>query len=188
MLTSEHYNLLALPSSAVARAIVDLGHEVGLHYDVAAIEQIGLDAERQLQNQAMAFADLTGQPVRSISRHNPSLGGDDPFAHSDRFINAYDPRFTRDIVYFSDSCGAWRDAAATALNPGGVLPSRLQLLIHPIFWAEEPGDRWSRLDRHIESETRRMESEAERVRSLWRSHSGVAEHDTRSSAGKRRSI
>jgi hypothetical protein len=164
-----------------------LGHEVGLHYDVAAIEKLGPDPERQLQRQATALADLTSQPVRSIARHQPSLGGNDPFAQSRIFINAYDPRFTHDISYFSDSCGAWRDAAARALGPGGIVSRRLQLLIHPILWGEHTGDRWTRLNAFVEIEKRRVETDAEQVRSQWRNHSGVIEHEARS-AGTNRDV
>jgi hypothetical protein len=182
LLTNHRYNVLAPCWSGIPGALVRLGHEVGLHYDVAAIERLGADPERQLERQAAVLADLTGQPVRSIARHQPSLGGKDPFVQSRSLINAYAPRFTQDISYFSDSSGAWRDAAVRALSPGGTLPRRLQLLIHPMLWGEQPGDRWSRLNAHLESEHQRLERDVAQERANWARHSGVIEHDERSVA------
>ncbi len=187
LLTNHRYNLFASCWSGIPRALARLGHEVGLHYDVAAMEKLGRDPERQLERQAALLGDLTGQPVRSIARHQPSLGGNDPFAQSRLFINAYAPRFTQDIRYFSDSSGAWRDAAVRALSPGRTLPRRLQLLIHPMLWGEQPGDRWTRLDTHLEIERQRLESDAERERAAWLKHSGVIEHDARLAAARQSS-
>jgi hypothetical protein len=45
LLTTSHYNLLEKRFIAAPRQIVQMGHEVGLHYDVAALEAAGFKAE-----------------------------------------------------------------------------------------------------------------------------------------------
>jgi hypothetical protein len=155
-----------------------------LHYDLAILEAGG-NAADGLRRQADLLSDLSGMPVRSIAMHNPSLSGADPFAECADFVNAYDAAFTRDIAYFSDSCGAWRDQAHAVLSAGDI-PPRLQLLIHPVLWDETPGDRWQRLQEWVAQQEGMARDLARRVEDIWRSHSGVAEHDRRQGRGKRR--
>jgi hypothetical protein len=181
LLSSSFYNLLSAEYCAVPRQLIGLGHEVGLHYDLACYDVISpgrpLDV---LLNQADALSQLCGERVKSIAMHNPSVYGADVFQNVRQFINAYDPRYTREIAYFSDSCGAWRNETAATLQ--GDLPSHFQLLIHPIFWDQEPGDRWTRMsalvDRHVEL----VRQSAAATRALWARHPGVVQHDARTQA------
>lgn len=178
--STPHYNLLAPPNVTRPAELASLGHEVGLHYDLAVIESLGGDAFDRLRGQADLLGRLSGQPVRSIAMHNPSLSGEDPFARQDEFVNAYAPAFTREIAYYSDSCGAWRDSAFAALTGEPTeLPPRIQLLIHPILWGAEPGDRWRRLAAWHERRQQELRGWVAEVEEIWRNHSGVAEHDRR---------
>lgn len=182
LFSSTFYNLLSAECCGVARRLVELGHEVGLHYDLACYDAIRRDHPLDvLLSQADALAQLSGTPVRSIAMHNPSVYGADVFQHVDRFINAYDPRYTKAIAYFSDSCGAWRDETAVLLQRR-ELPPRFQLLVHPLFWDREPADRWTRLDGLIAEHARAVHVEADATRSLWTRHAGVLQHDARTAA------
>ncbi|MGD8327842.1 MAG: hypothetical protein PVJ49_00320 [Acidobacteriota bacterium] len=178
LLSCEHYNLLAEEHAGAARELVGMGHEVGLHYDVRAIARRSDDPASQLRLEADLLSALAGAPVRSIAMHLPGLHGEDPFAGGTEFVNAYDSRFTDEIAYFSDSCGAWRDNAVEALE-SDELPPRLQLLTHPFYWRTQPGDRWERLDRWGTALRRRIEGIEERIRRVWNAHDGAREHDER---------
>lgn len=179
LLSSGHYNLLAAGSSGVPRALVEMGHEVGLHYDAAAVAGFPRDVACDvLRSQAMLLGELSGAPVRAIARHNPGLGGSDPMQAAKDFVNAYDPRFTNQIAYVSDSCGAWRDEAIALLGAGEP-PPNLQLLIHPIFWDEQADVRWAHLERLREARVREVEAEVALLRDLWTVHPAVAQHDRR---------
>ena len=80
LLTSDFYNLLSERFASVPRRIADLGHEIGLHYDLQILETVGDQSPREsLLHQADILARLSGQPIRSIAMHNPSLSGLDPF-------------------------------------------------------------------------------------------------------------
>lgn len=181
LLGGRHYNLLAPEHCGLPARLTALGHEVGLHYDVAALAppEAGPQLrERTLRAQAELLATLAGAPVRSIAMHNPSVRGEDPFRSHSGFLNAYADRFAREIAYASDSGGAWRDATVAALS-GQAPPARLQLLIHPFFWGEAHADRWGRLSGFA---ARRAASLAEReaaTRAAWTHHAGVREHDAR---------
>ena len=131
-----YYNLLAPEHAGLPRRLVELGHEVGLHYDVRVFEPFPRpEWDEILDAQAHLLAALSGQDVSSIAMHQPALHGADPFASRAGFLNAYHPRFVREATYISDSCRAWRDESWRVLSEG-PLPARLQLLVHPVNWAE----------------------------------------------------
>ncbi|MBN1555052.1 MAG: hypothetical protein JXA11_09915 [Phycisphaerae bacterium] len=177
LLTSDLYNLLSPPMREIPRRIVELGHEVGLHYDVPVLTDAP-DPREALGKQCTLLAELTGRPIRSMSMHNPGWNGADPFRDDTEMINAYDPAFTRDIAYYSDSCGAWRDETHAVLTAGEI-PPRLQLLIHPIYWGDGAGDRRTRLAEWSREHGRYVSDFLQDLESLWPTHKGVIEHDKR---------
>ena len=179
LLCSEYYNLLSRGSCNVPQQLVALGHEVGLHYDVRVMSERGnTDLNTCLQYEIDILSGLTGNTIQSIAMHNPSVYGDDPFACHNQFINAYDPQFIKDIAYYSDSCGAWRDHAYDAFQRPSI-PDKLQLLIHPFFWADTSGDRSERLNKWIDEKRQSLATYQKKIREMWGSHAGVKEHDSR---------
>lgn len=182
LLGSAHYNLLAPENASVPAQLVALGHDVGLHYDTGAAGGLHADAATEFfALQAELLGKLSGTPVTAVARHNPGLGGDDPMATCTAFVNAYDPRFTREIVYISDSCGGWRDATV-AILAAPQPPRRLQLLVHPVFWTGPSGDRWARLEAVRDAEQRAAAERAAATRQMWLGHPGLTEHDRRHGA------
>jgi len=177
MLTSDLYNLLGRPNRDAPRQIVELGHEVGLHYDAGVLAEDPSPREA-LGRQMTLLAELSGRPVRSMAMHNPGWNGADPFRDDGDVVNAYDPAFTKDIAYYSDSCGAWLDATHAALVSGEI-PPRLQLLIHPVYWGDGTGDRRSRLAEWAGEHGRYVENFLRELETLWPTHKGVIEHDRR---------
>jgi len=179
LFSSTHYNLLSNDYCWFPRRLVKLGHEVGLHYDLRCYEYFGKNKVFEiLQTECEMLSNLAGKEVRSISMHEPATSGKDPFRNSKDFINAYDDRYTKEILYFSDSCGAWSDEAVVALQ-GENLPLRLQLLIHPFLWREEPVDRWTVLEEFIKQKSRKLSEYVQQRKEMWAKHQGVVEHDKR---------
>jgi hypothetical protein len=181
MFSSPFYNLQDRELAGFPRRLVGLGHEVGLHYDLPALEAAGdaTTVRNLAQRQVELLETLSGMPVRSVAQHNPSLrSGGDPVAEAARFVNAYDPAFTKDMPYFSDSCGAWRTATFEHLS-AGRFPDKLQLLLHPIFWDETPGQRWGRLEAFLRERHAGLDREYAQVRQIWERHTGLLEHEQR---------
>ena len=179
LLSLDHVNLLSEQYGSFPSRLVELGHEVGLHYDLGALRAIGKDdLIEALLFQCDALSSLTGVPVRSISMHNPSRYGADPFDGIGELINAYDRAYTEDIAYFSDSAGAWRDDFISVFESQNI-PPKLQLLVHPYFWAEQDSDRWAKLEHSTMRKIDDVNREARELRELWAQHPGVVEHDRR---------
>jgi hypothetical protein len=135
---SEFYNLLERQQLDCVLELIDLGHDVGLHFDTAfhgTSSEAALDNE--VQREADLLTDVLGARPAAFSFHNPSAlhltfeadtyGG---------LVNCYSKRFQTEVAYCSDSNGYWRfqrlgDVLVDATNPC------VQVLTHPAWWTDE---------------------------------------------------
>jgi hypothetical protein len=122
---------------------------------------------------------MSGRPVTTVAMHNPSVYDDrDPFEGYPGIVNTYDGRFTRDVTYVSDSCGAWRDSGVQVLS-AAALPPHLHVLVHPLFWGERHRDRWQCMTDLIAQRQQEAAAWGRTYTGMWRHHAGVREHDAR---------
>lgn len=172
---------------ALLREVVNLGHEVGLHYDLAGYPPHPDAARRQLDREADVLGHLAGAPVRTITTHAPSLSGEDALRASDDYVHPHDPRAVEPLAYVSDSCRAWRDETLLTWV-SAELPLRAMLLTHPELWLEgSVEDRMSYLFNVLAPAATRplrdyLRSE---VAPVWLSHEGALAHDAREAAARR---
>ena len=137
MMNSPFYRPSQPTSLKAINTIADLGHEIGLHFDIATQSKSDLspkDWDAKIAESAKLFEAEIGHPVRSVSFHRPLpqyTCGPDRIAG---LINAYSKSWMS--WYMSDSRGRWRE--------GEPLPklrnshkSPLQLLIHPVWWGRQ---------------------------------------------------
>lgn len=132
MVRSECYSVLEPTAQADLRAIVGLGHRVGLHLDATlyAEGEIHLGAERELD----ILSWVSGTEPDAISFHRPLphlVGSGD---HGFALPHTYEPRFTNDITYVSDSQGRFRFGSPFATEAFAERRA-VHLLLHPIWWA-----------------------------------------------------
>lgn len=148
-----YYNLLAPAVGAAVRRILDLGHDIGLHFDPT---HLAPDARRPDWDAAISTErDLLraefGVAPRAVSFH---LYGvlKEPAPADDivcGMVNAYGDGLKRDYAYVSDSNGVWLhrrlpDVLAEAKE------DRLQVLTHPEWWTPEVMAPRARLQRAID--------------------------------------
>jgi hypothetical protein len=161
LVTNPLYDLLAPENRAHVRAIVECGHDVGLHFD----PHYYWDEEPAVEDlEARVVADRTAleavldallpavAPVVATSIHQPpdwALG-----ARFDAFENAYEPRYFETVEYVSDSAGKWRSDRPFA---DGV-PSAMQLLVHPGLWTSDDRQLPAILEERRERCHRRIEA------------------------------
>ena len=134
MIDSPFYDIRSDRSVAALRAIAEMGHEVGLHYDVVArgtSDDDGPVLEKDIDEACGVLGEIIGRRVRSLSFHRPPaavLGG--PLSIAGR-VNGY----AAELVgwYLSDSRARWREGNPidSLAEPRGAA---LQILIHPIWW------------------------------------------------------
>ncbi len=134
----EFYNLLESRQLALVKEMVQLGHDIGLHFDGAFYN---MASEGELNEQVSREADLLerfvgGRPA-AFSFHNPSAFH--LTCEADTYgglVNCYSKRFKTEVPYCSDSNGYWRfrrlfDVLSEAKDPC------LQVLTHPGWWQEK---------------------------------------------------
>lgn len=136
MIDSPLYEVRSERSIAAIGAIADLGHEVGLHYDVVARKTVDADSavrEHDIDVACRVLEEIVERPVRSLSFHRPTpdvIGG--PLRIAGRVSATASELFG---WYLSDSRGRWREGNPldSLTKPRGDM---LQILIHPIWWGE----------------------------------------------------
>lgn len=140
-LHSEFYNIHEKTQYELICKIMELGHDIGLHFDAGFYNGSIKDEDslaEKVELEASQLEDLFGIRPTAFSFHNPT-----PFLlRFDReeyggLLNCYSHRFKSEVGYCSDSNGYWRfrrlqDVLSEARDPC------LQVLTHPGWWQDLP--------------------------------------------------
>lgn len=132
LLFSSDYNLFEPDSAAIVQRILDLGHDLGLHYDLMAYERAGGDPVEIARRQIELMETYWTTKVHAASCHLAMRAGrtlDLPGV-----IDTYDPLYIDEIKYLSDSTQKWREGVVTSLL--GEY-DKIHLLMHEYYWSEE---------------------------------------------------
>lgn len=181
VLLTQHYNPLYPENRTVLRRLVELGHEIGLHYDLTTYPVEDMALRRHLEWEIELLSAVVGVPVRTISMHQPFEGRDDVLRETDEFVHPHDPRLGADLTYVSDSCRAWRDESLLRCF-GPDAPRRLLLLTHPELWLDGGvRDRMEFLETVLLPNTTAQHAAFvdQTVRGVWQRHPGPPLHDAR---------
>ena len=153
---SQFYNLLSVLVLPKAKRVLELGHELGLHFDPtfygAAITPGDLiahaDAERRL------LAELFGVAPLAISFHLfgvlEGIRMDDDVVAG--MVNAYGRTIQSSYGYCSDSNGVWRHRRLFDVLERAE-EDRLHVLTHPEWWTPEPMAPRSRIQRCLDGQS-----------------------------------
>jgi UDP-GlcNAc3NAcA epimerase len=152
LLRTTHYNVFSREGSAAVKRILSAGHHLGLHFDCASYSQ---DSVEELCAAASREAAILEQwfdrPVETVSYHRPNAGvlSGNPALSAPR-PHTYQPLFTGPIWYCSDSRGRW-PAGAPDKSEAFREKRPMHLLVHPIWWNEEPVGAYETLQRYIDA-------------------------------------
>lgn len=157
LLRSEMYNPFSAAARVVLERLLDLGHEVGLHFDAALYGDDPAALERAGAWECAVLEALLGREVRTVSFHRPAEALQGRAGAFSGRRHAYEPRFFKEMGYCSDSRGAWHHGHP--LDHPAVRETRgLQLLTHPIWWIGE-GSPEARLGAFLRARTARLDQE-----------------------------
>ena len=137
LVNSPLYSVEDPETSRIINAIVSLGHEVALHFDLEdelRIAGCSLDVvEEEIGKAAGRVASASGEPVRSVSFHRPI----DTFLRGPLKVAGLVNAYAEELMgwYLSDSNACWREGEPIPQmsTPRHTL---LQILVHPFWWGD----------------------------------------------------
>ena len=122
------YNIFEEESASVVRQILDLGHDIGLHYDAALFESMGVEPIEIANNQITLMEKFWNTKVYAMSSHMPMRSGKTFCVPG--IIDVYDKQYLIDIKYITDSTQTWREDVVSSLLD--KYP-RIHLLLHEYY-------------------------------------------------------
>ena len=147
-LNSEFYNVLENSITKIIRQIINLGHEIGVHFDVKYHRISNEESiETKLYFDKKILEDIFDIKIKSFSFHNTNAftlnckktqyGG---------LINVYSDFFIKQMKYCSDSNGYWRyERMMNVIKESQS--EHLHLLTHPEWWTEDVMSPWEKIQR-----------------------------------------
>lgn len=137
LLRTEMYNLFSDRGLSILNKIMDLGHNIGLHFDSSIYRESEIEEAAAWEVSCLQAA--IKKEIDMISFHRPVkkwLGCSKRIAGLD---HTYQPRWFTEMLYVSDSRGGWHYGYPLDLRAVQENKS-LQLLTHPIWWFETSED------------------------------------------------
>lgn len=127
---SVFYNPFTPLNTTRIRRIIELGHEIGLHYETYYFEDNNLSATEGIRSDAAYMERMFDVRIQSISQHRPARSS---FVEElgKHFIDAYRPELIYGMYYISDSGCKWRHRD---LYDSLGRESQIHALIHPDYW------------------------------------------------------
>ena len=133
------YNLFEADGAEAVESILDLGHDLGFHYDLGLLERSGGDPVALAGRAIELIEGFFDTRIRAASPHMPMRSG--RTLPIPGVVDAYDPLYFERIKYLSDSTQVWREGVVTSLLDRY---DQIQLLTHEYHWTEE-GLGWDEL-------------------------------------------
>lgn len=135
MIDTELYNVGSSNEQDKISEIIDLGHDIGLHF-VPKPNMDKLALEEQLVKEGDILGKLINHPILAFSIHRPADGVISADLSPTGMVNAYAPAYFSKLKYISDSNHHFRcgDPLQFIQNFEGYT---LQILTHPVWWSSE---------------------------------------------------
>ena len=126
------YNLFEADGAETVEEILDLGHDLGFHYDLRLFERSGGDPVELARRAIGLMEGFFAVEIRAASPHMPMRSG--RTLRIPGIVDTYDPLYFERIKYLSDSTQVWREGVVTSLLDRY---DQIQLLTHEYHWTEE---------------------------------------------------
>ena len=134
LLSSDFYNPASSSSYRYLHEILDLGHDIGLHFDETAYSYERFGMEYFIRKEARILSDLIDVNINSFSLHRPNHFSLETEIRIPGLINSYGEEFFHGFKYLSDSRRRWREPVEEIIEKGEF--EKLHILTHA-FWYHE---------------------------------------------------
>lgn len=133
-LNSPFYNIFEARSFKLINELVNLGHDIGIHFDESSYNiKNEADLNQYLKIEAEIIKLYYGIDVKSVSFHRPSKIILENDVTLNGYINTYSQKYIKEYKYISDSRGIWREGCLCNLLKNNDY-NKIQVLMHAIWW------------------------------------------------------
>lgn len=132
LFNGEYYNPFDKKNSKIIREIINLGHEIGLHYDTSFLPKSSKKEIEIIKKEIEMLEIITHKKIISVAQHVPSETRK-IFTNLEKegYIDSRNPKIIKEVKYISDSSHYWREGC---MCQNVRKYDRLQILTHPIWW------------------------------------------------------
>ncbi len=138
LLSSDFYNPASSSSYRCLHEILDLGHDIGLHFDETAYSYERYGMEYYIRKEARVLSDLIDVNINSFSLHRPNRFTLETGIRIPGMINSYGEEFFNGFKYLSDSRRRWREPVEEIIRKGEH--EKLHILTHAFWYHDEDTD------------------------------------------------
>ena len=164
LVTSDFYNVASKKSLKGLHKIQMLGHEIGLHFDEVAYDELH-DVVGAIKKEARILADIIGAEITTVSMHRPSQKTLEANYEIPGMINSYSKTFFNDFKYLSDSRRRWREPVLDIIKSRQY--DKLHILTHAIWYNEIEEDIHDTIKRFVTSANKeRFIQESENIKDI----------------------
>lgn len=136
-LHAKNYNLLSQESYTLIHKIIEMGHEIGYHYELHTHPDL-LQREKEIFISSKSLLEsLLGTEITGMSYHEPArfkIDDDKRALPPGIKYEAYEERFMNNYKYISDSSAHWREGCMCQ-HIGKE--DKLYILTHGFWWFDK---------------------------------------------------
>lgn len=136
MLRSPVYNLFSRHNHIFVEKIIELGHEIALHYDEGFYPKHNKELNKLVKYEVITLENIFNIKIQTVSFHQPSEDIIQNKIELIDYINTYSKKDLQGFHYISDSNKVWKEYHPQIIFEQSLYP-KLHLLIHPIWWITE---------------------------------------------------
>ncbi len=139
LVTSDFYNVFSANNGRMLKKILELGHDIGIHFDEVRYPNVALDElTNMIKREAQLLSMAVGSEVKTVSMHRPSKSMLEEDLIIPGMINSYSKVFFKEFKYVSDSRRRWREPVEEIISSNRY--DRLHILTHAFWYNEEEKD------------------------------------------------
>lgn len=126
------YNVFEKDSFSILREILDLGHEIGVHYEVETLALYNCDLEFLLKEEVRILGHMLDENICVVTQHKGVVKTPDPLEDVTSLINTSSPGMFD--LKVTDSYRVWGREWIEKL--WSYKYNKVQLVTHPCLWTE----------------------------------------------------
>ena len=148
LLSTEFYNVFSKETADILSQIIEMGHEIGLHFDEQRYNATSIDQMKDyVYKEASILEKALSVEVNTVSMHRPSKFTLDNNIEFEGFINSYSKKYFTNMKYVSDSRMHWRENIIDIIDSNEH--DKIHILTHPFWYSDEDESVQNKLKRFL---------------------------------------